>query len=105
MLSPNLSDEALLHLEGVLCSCERRAPILQPPPRFSLPIEAMSLRDAIFSPFEEIPVQESEGRVLAHASVGCPPAVPIAVCGEIIDRAALEAFAYYGIQSCRVVVK
>ena len=42
-------------------------------------------------------------RVLADAGVGCPPAVPIAVCGEVLDAAALNAFAYYGITHCTVV--
>jgi hypothetical protein len=29
--------------------------------------------------------------------------VPIVVCGERIDEAAVRCFAYYGIESCAVV--
>ncbi len=43
------------------------------------------------------------GRVLAAATVACPPAVPVVVCGERIDRAALACFRYYGITECTVV--
>jgi len=50
-----------------------------------------------------VPAKESAGRVLAAASVGCPPAVPIVVCGERIDESAVRAFAYYGIETCTVV--
>ena len=52
---------------------------------------------------ETVPVKESVGRVLAAATVGCPPAVPIVVCGERIDEAAAVCLAYYGIESCEVV--
>jgi len=43
------------------------------------------------------------GRVLAAASVGCPPAVPIVVSGERISAEAVECFRYYGIESCSVI--
>jgi len=54
-------------------------------------------------PAEQVPVKKALGRVLAAASVGCPPAVPIAVCGEEIDEAAARCFAYYGVAACTVV--
>jgi len=43
--------------------------------------------------------------VLAAASVGCPPAVPIVVCGERIDAEAAACFDYYGIKTCAVVAQ
>ena len=52
---------------------------------------------------EEISATDAVGRVLAVAAVGCPPAVPIVVCGELIDKNAVECFEYYGIDSCCVV--
>ena len=65
----------------------------------------MSIREAVLSPSETIPVGKSLGRVLAAATVGCPPAVPIVVCGEIIDQEAIEVFQYYGITSCCVITE
>ena len=62
----------------------------------------MSIRSAMLSPSEVIPVAESEGRILSAATVGCPPAVPIVVSGELIDKAAIACFQYYGIETCRV---
>ena len=62
----------------------------------------MRIRDAVMSPAERIPVEKAVGRVLADTSVGCPPAVPIAVSGEIIDENAVRCFEYYGIGSCIV---
>ena len=64
---------------------------------------AMRIRDAIMSPREEISVSAAEGRIIADVCVGCPPAVPIAVSGEIIDKNAVKCFEYYGIESCTVI--
>ena len=55
------------------------------------------------SPCETVAVEDSVGRVLAAASVGCPPAVPIVVCGEVIDENAVRCFRYYGIETVTVV--
>jgi hypothetical protein len=43
--------------------------------------------------------------VLAAPSVSCPPAVPIAVCGERMSEATAACFAYYGIDTCTVVIE
>jgi arginine/lysine/ornithine decarboxylase len=94
----------LLELERVLLSIPRRAPITAQPPRVLRLEQVLSPREASFLPRETVPVSDSEGRILAAATVGCPPAVPIVVCGERIDRAAVEAFSYYGIKECVVVL-
>ena len=69
----------------------------------SIPERRLSVREAMLCDSERLPISECVGRVLADAGVGCPPAVPIAVCGEVLDAAALNAFAYYGITHCTVV--
>ena len=63
----------------------------------------MSLRQATLSPQETLPVERCVGKILASPSVGCPPAVPILVCGEEITPADLALFSYYGIETCTVV--
>ena len=70
-----------------------------------LPIRFSTLedREAALSPCETLPVERCLGRILAAATVGCPPAVPILVCGERIDEHALACFRYYGIETCTVV--
>ena len=63
----------------------------------------MSIREAMLSKKERLPVREAEGRVLASLNVSCPPAVPIAVCGERIDKETIARFEYYGALFCDVV--
>lgn len=68
----------------------------------SIPEKAMNIREAVFSPCEEIPVERAEGRICAAVKVPCPPAVPIAVSGEIIDGNCIEIFKSYGIKTVLV---
>ncbi len=80
-----------------------RVPILTAPPRLATPKRVMSIREAMFSESETVDVSQALGRVLAQPSVFCPPAIPILVCGEVIDEAAVEIFTYYNIEKIRVV--
>lgn len=86
-----------------LLAVEKRAAVTDQPPVPGVPIRRMSPREAIMSPQECIPVEQAKGRVLASASVNCPPAVPIVVCGEEITPDAVRCFRYYGIEQVCVV--
>ncbi len=68
-----------------------------------LPKKAMTIRQAVFSGSEEIPVEEAEGRICSAVKVPCPPAIPIAASGEIIDKCCINIFKRYGISTVNVV--
>ena len=103
MLTPENRPEELDVLEKVMLSIPRKMPILEQPPRFEPGRRVCSPREAMLSPMETLPVAESQGRVLAAATVACPPAVPIVVSGERIDAHAIACFRYYGITHCSVM--
>ena len=103
MLTPEIKDGDLDRLERVLLGIERRAPITEKPPVPRVADRATSIREAMLALSEEIDVENADGRILASPCVSCPPAVPILVCGEKIDKAAIECFKYYGITKIRVV--
>ena len=103
MFSVNNNSDDPIEAAKLILSAERKAPIKTSAPDFHLPEKAMSIRKAAFSTQETIPVEQSEGRILAVPTIGCPPAVPIAVCGEKIDKETIERFLYYGITECTVV--
>lgn len=102
MLTPETGDDGLRRLYSALADIQQKTPIDSAPPEFILPARKMSPREAIFSPAEVIDTDKAVGQVLASAEVGCPPAVPIVVCGEEIDEAAVQCFEYYGIEKCTV---
>ena len=103
MLTPSLSLSDLSKLENALLSIEKRDSITDAPPSFFVPKKNCSIREAILSPCERVAVKCSLGRTLAQASVGCPPAVPIIMSGEMVDENTIKCFEYYGIEKCLVI--
>ncbi len=103
MLSPLLGENDLHRLTSALTAIPRKEVIKLTPPNMSRPKVKMSIRDASLAPFEILPAEQCRGRILSQASVGCPPAVPIVVSGEIIDENSIRCFDYYGIRFCKVV--
>ncbi len=102
MLTPEVGN-GLNRLEAALAAIPRKAPISGGPPPLTRPAVRMPLKEALFAPAETLPVSACIGRILAAPTVACPPAVPVVVCGEEIDAAALAVFQYYGIKECTVV--
>ena len=102
MLTPD-NDEDIARIIDVLLSVPKKPEIKEEPPRPSVLDAALSAKEAVLSPSEAIPVSNSVGRTLAFASVGCPPAVPLAVLGERIDEKTRDAFLYYGIDKIPVI--
>ena len=101
MFTPQIDDFS--NLIESLFSLEKKEEIKKGFGAIDKPKKVMSIRKAMLSEKEYISVEKSEGRILASSSVGCPPAVPIAVCGEVITENTINAFNYYGVQNCFVV--
>ena len=105
MFTPDITDEQIDRLQTVLLSISPRAAVLDPSPAVHPLERVLTVRQAMFAHSEVVSVDACVGRVLADPTVSCPPAVPIAVCGERLDVAAANALRYYGIEQCRVVVE
>ena len=77
--------------------------LIQPsyPPKKATPL--ISVRKAMLSPQEIVPIEKAEGRVCASPTVSCPPAVPIVISGELITRDAIELFRLYGVEAVAVI--
>ena len=103
MFTPAITEQDVAELVGALSALPRRAPLPCDPPRAGRPARALSVREAMLSPAETLPACACAGRVLAMATVGCPPAVPIVASGEVIDAACIAACDYYGIKTLTVV--
>lgn len=103
MLTPDVGAEGLARLTRELLIIPRQSPLPEQAPPFHVCERVLSVRQAMLADSETVSIAESEGRILAAASVGCPPAVPVVICGERIDADAVTCFSYYGIESCSVV--
>ena len=102
MATPENTPEQLEQLPLALGASE--APVGTAP---SLPLpkgkRVCSIRQALFSPHKVVPAEESLGCICGSPTVGCPPAVPIAVAGEEIGPEALELFARYQVTQVDVL--
>jgi len=101
MFSPDNGPEDYVRVERAL-DMPTPAPKEMDPCR-AAPERPMSIREAVFAPSERVPARSAAGRVCAAPTVSCPPAIPIAVSGEVIDAGAVEAFLQSGIEYVRVV--
>lgn len=103
MFTPQISKAELEYFTGAMLSIEKREPLEDKHPEVSVSEAKMSIREAMFAPAETVLSVESVGRIFASASVGCPPAVPIVVSGEVITPSSVKAFEYYGIKEIKVI--
>ena len=103
MLSAETDEPVLARLEQALSRIPPHLPLTDEKPTLVPGKQMMSIREAALACSELLPVEQCLGRVLAVPTVGCPPAVPILVCGEQIDAHSIECFTYYGIKQCCVV--
>lgn len=104
MLTPEICIDDLDYIEKTLATLQKKSPIHTAPPRLPTPHCALPPRKAVLAPSENVPLSDACGRILASVSVSCPPAIPILMCGEVIDETAIECFEYYGIRDVKIVL-
>ena len=102
MFTPENTPEELARLEQALLALPKREPrdCVLPQCR---PEAVLTPRQAAFSQKETVEVLQSGGRILADASVSCPPAVPLVMCGERISGELPRLLAHFGHSHVTVV--
>lgn len=103
MLTPALSDADLERIGDALCAVLPQPPLPELPAPCGRRKQVLSVRQAMLAVGEWVPTEACVGRILASPSVGCPPAVPIAVCGQELGRDEAARFAAYQIPRVFVV--
>lgn len=103
MLTPENSPSDLVALEEALLELPEREPLESVRFPVTEPERRLTIRQALLAQRKRLPLTQCLGRVLAEVAVSCPPAIPVAVCGEVLDETALKKMAYYGITHCDVV--
>ena len=101
MFTPGLDEGAY---DTVRRALPRPGPVPRRPQSLPEPGErVLSPREALLSRRVSVPVSEAVGRVCAEAAVSCPPAIPIAVCGERITPEAAALMEKLGVSRISVV--
>lgn len=65
--------------------------------------QKMSIREALFSKSETIPIDKALGRICASPVSICPPCIPLVISGEVFDRNTINLLKKYSIFSVNVV--
>ena len=103
MFTPNNGKRAIDNLKKALSSLPKKQAIKEPSPVFECPEKVLTIRQALLSETEKIDVDNADGKIFADVCFSCPPAVPVVVCGERINKKAIECLKYYGVTECSVV--
>ena len=104
MFSPLMKEPDIQYIKNTLMSLPQKEPLNQSSYLLPKPKKALEIREALMSPFIECDINNSLGKILASANISCPPAIPIIVAGEIIDKETIECFKYYGIEKCKIII-
>ncbi len=103
LFSPSDTPEEIKYIADILMECVPQKSENTYITDFPVMEKAMSVREAALSEFESIDVDKSAGRICAAVNVPCPPAVPIAVSGEIINENCIKIYKNYGILKVNVI--
>ncbi|MBR3628959.1 MAG: amino acid decarboxylase [Oscillospiraceae bacterium] len=94
LLSPMTEEWEFSRLAGILAACDPGAPAVIPdlpePPE-----QAMTLREAALSRWEQTPLTEAAGRICGPVQVPCPPAIPVVMSGERITPGWCNVLEFY----------
>ena len=101
MVTPENAESDLARISSA-CGQANRPMVCSPFPTVRAP-RACSIREAMLAPQELVPAARSIGRICGAPTVACPPAIPVAVSGEVITEEAVEVFARCGVTSVSVV--
>lgn len=104
MFTPENGEDDFEKVYGALSSLPKKEGVTLPPlPTLTEAEARLTLRQAFFAGDEWTDTSCAEGRICASPTVSCPPAVPVAVSGEVITKEAVEIFKAYGINKIKVV--
>lgn len=105
MLSQMNTDEDIERIENALLSALNSNKTYRTVTGFQISEKqsAVPMREAFFSPDEEINTDDARGRICSRTKTVCPPCIPIIVPGEVFDENAIKILKRYGISKVNVV--
>lgn len=105
MFTPEIEACEITRLGEVLCDLKKSTSIPQKQFPKEQPKTVMSIRKAVFSSQESVPLKNAVGRICASPTVSCPPAVPVVISGETITEQTAEILKHYNITNVNVIIE
>ncbi|MBR4030467.1 MAG: hypothetical protein IKJ06_03630, partial [Clostridia bacterium] len=105
MFSADTKKTDIDKLFEVLDNIKKLPPVSTKAPKLNTLKTKIKPSKAITMQSEYVKTSDAIGRILASPCVSCPPAVCVAVCGEKLDKSAVDMFLYCGIEEVLVIKK
>ena len=106
MITPKNDERDLIRLKEALAELPGKRPAVKREyPVIPEPVRVCSIREALLAPSAAIPIEKAAGYICASPAVSCPPAVPIAVSGELLTEEITGIMKWYGISEAEVCLK
>ncbi len=102
LCSPFNREEDYRRLTQMILHAKPQNSESSPYPMFC-PCAELTLREAMFAPWETIPIEDAGGRIAAEVQSPCPPGIPLIMPGEKICKDYIKILKNYGISFIRVV--
>ncbi len=101
--TPFHTEHDFLRVEQAIAALPKKEPLAVGDTLPLLPEAVLTVRQAVFSSWEEVPVNESVGRIAASAACPCPPGVPVVMPGEMITEEIVRFLIHYRFLTVKVV--
>jgi len=103
MFSPKNTNKDFFRLKKALFKLELRQEIIVENIAPTKPKKALEIKDAMLAKRKTVKTSHSLGKILASTSISCPPAIPIAISGEIVDQDVILQLQKYGIDEIEII--
>ncbi len=105
MAAPGNREEDFARLAVFFEKTFPRPALPRPYPALTPPAVKLSVREAMLSPWERLPLRDAVGKIAAQPEASCPPAISPLVPGELVEEGALALYRYYGIEELTVLCR
>jgi len=105
MVTPENSIDDITKLKNALLLPQKSQIVYSPCAKISHGTYKMSIREAFFHNHETINTNDALGKICASPTVSCPPAVPIAISGELITAEHIKLMNSYGIKQIEIIAE
>ena len=104
MISPQNTNRDLSRLKKVILSIPIKSPLKTESISIKPAKKALSIKQAVMSNSQALPLEKAIGKIAADTYVCCPPAIPVIVPGEEIDEENARLLNLMGLSSINTVI-
>ncbi|MGN1132835.1 MAG: arginine decarboxylase, partial [Oscillospiraceae bacterium] len=103
MISPYNSQNDFQRLAKAMEIIPQKEPVYYEENKVIKAVKKMTIRQAYFSAFHNISVEQAAGKICARSAISCQPSIPIIAPGELVTGEIVKILKKYGILNINVL--